>query len=194
MNNTINKIFIFSAGVAIGVAASWKFFETKYKKIAQEEIDSVKEVFSVKKNESEQTNTKPMPRMSIKEAKEKEKEIDEYNDLKNDLGYTNKEKGEDNVCKEPYIISPEEFGELADYDTESLTYFDSNNILTDDFENPIEDIGAMVVEDFAEHFGEYEDDSVFVRNEYRKTDYEILRDERNFKDVHNSKTYPVDEE
>ena len=194
MNNTINKIFIFSAGVAIGVAASWKFFETKYKKIAQEEIDSVKEVFSVKKNESEQTNTKPMPRMSIKEAKEKEQELDEYNDLMNDLGYTNKEKGEDNVCKEPYIISPEEFGELADYDTESLTYFDSNNILTDDFENPIEDIGAMVVEDFAEHFGEYEDDSVFVRNEYRKTDYEILRDERNFKDVHNSKTYPVDEE
>lgn len=194
MNNTINKIFIFSAGVAIGVAASWKFFETKYKKIAQEEIDSVKEVFSVKKNESEQTNTKPMPRMSIKEAKEKEKELDEYNDLMNDLGYTNKKKGEDNVCKEPYIISPEEFGELADYDTESLTYFDSNNILTDDFENPIEDIGAMVVEDFAEHFGEYEDDSVFVRNEYRKTDYEILRDERNFKDVHNSKTYPVDEE
>lgn len=194
MNNTINKIFIFSAGVAIGVAASWKFFETKYKKIAQEEIDSVKEVFSVKKNESEQTNTKPMTRMSIKEAKEKEQELDEYNDLMNDLGYTNKEKGEDNVCKEPYIISPEEFGELADYDTESLTYFDSNNILTDDFENPIEDIGAMVVEDFAEHFGEYEDDSVFVRNEYRKTDYEILRDERNFKDVHNSKTYPVDEE
>lgn len=194
MNNTINKIFIFSAGVAIGVAASWKFFETKYKKIAQEEIDSVKEVFSVKKNESEQTNTKPMTRMSMKEAKEKEQELDEYNDLMNDLGYTNKEKGEDNVCKEPYIISPEEFGELADYDTESLTYFDSNNILTDDFENPIEDIGAMVVEDFAEHFGEYEDDSVFVRNEYRKTDYEILRDERNFKDVHNSKTYPVDEE
>lgn len=194
MNNTINKIFIFSAGVAIGVAASWKFFETKYKKIAQEEIDSVKEDFSVKKNESEQTNTKPMTRMSIKEAKEKEQELDEYNDLMNDLGYTNKEKGEDNVCKEPYIISPEEFGELADYDTESLTYFDSNNILTDDFENPIEDIGAMVVEDFAEHFGEYEDDSVFVRNEYRKTDYEILRDERNFKDVHNSKTYPVDEE
>lgn len=194
MNNTINKIFIFSAGVAIGVAASWKFFETKYKKIAQEEIDSVKEVFSVKKNESEQTNTKPMTRMSIKEAKEKEQELDEYNDLMNDLGYTNKEKGEDNVCKDPYIISPEEFGELADYDTESLTYFDSNNILTDDFENPIEDIGAMVVEDFAEHFGEYEDDSVFVRNEYRKTDYEILRDERNFKDVHNSKTYPVDEE
>lgn len=194
MNNTINKIFIFSAGVAIGVAASWKFFETKYKKIAQEEIDSVKEVFSVKKNESEQTNTKPMTRMSIKEAKEKEQELDEYNDLMNDLGYTNKEKGEDDVCKDPYIISPEEFGELADYDTESLTYFDSNNILTDDFENPIEDIGAMVVEDFAEHFGEYEDDSVFVRNEYRKTDYEILRDERNFKDVHNSKTYPVDEE
>ena len=33
------------------------------------------------------------------------------------------------------------------------------------------------------HFGEYEDDSVFVRNDVMKCDYEILLDHRNYKDV-----------
>lgn len=32
------------------------------------------------------------------------------------------------------------------------------------------------------HFGEYEDDSVFVRNDRLKTDYEILLDEENYSD------------
>ena len=49
--SSLNKVLIFTAGVAIGVAASWKFFENKYKKIAQEEIDSVKEVFSRREKE-----------------------------------------------------------------------------------------------------------------------------------------------
>ena len=41
----------------------------------------------------------------------------------------------------------------------------------------------MVVEDFADHFGEYEDDSVFVRNNRLKCDYEILRDEGEYSDL-----------
>lgn len=193
MNSTISKMFIFSAGVAIGVAASWKFFETKYKKIAQEEIDSVKEVFSFKKEKSEPTESNE----NNTEDEESEpmftdEEVKEYLEFVRDLGYTNEEKGVDNMNKKPYVITPDEFGELADYGTESLMYY-ADGVLTDDFDNPIEDIGAMVVEDYADHFGEYEDDSVFVRNENHKTDYEILRDERNFSEIYNSKTYPVDE-
>ncbi len=34
-----------------------------------------------------------------------------------------------------------------------------------------------------EHFGEYEDDSVFVRNEENMCDYEILLDQRNFSEL-----------
>lgn len=34
------------------------------------------------------------------------------------------------------------------------------------------------------HFGEYEDDSVFVRNDEEQTDYEILLDGRNYHDVY----------
>ena len=33
------------------------------------------------------------------------------------------------------------------------------------------------------HFGEFEDDSVFVRNDRLKCDYEILLDQRTYSDV-----------
>ena len=45
----MNKAFgivIFAVGAVAGSAATWYFTKTKYEKIAQEEIDSVKEVFS----------------------------------------------------------------------------------------------------------------------------------------------------
>ena len=44
----INKILIFAAGVAIGSAVTWKLIKDKYKKLADEEIASVKEVWSKK--------------------------------------------------------------------------------------------------------------------------------------------------
>lgn len=200
MNNTISNLIIFSSGVAIGVAASWKFFETKYKKISQEEIDSVKKVFALNKENNEST-FEPDRNPENDESKENKLRgmrvkigpVDEYAKFVKDLGYTDEEKGVENMHKRPYILSPDEFGELANYDTESLTYY-ADGVLTDESNNPIKDAGAIIVEDFADHFGEYEDDSVFVRNDGRKTDYEILRDERNFSDVNNSRTYPVDEE
>lgn len=44
-----NKILIFSLGVAVGAVASWFIAREKYRKIADDEIASVKEVFQRKK-------------------------------------------------------------------------------------------------------------------------------------------------
>ena len=83
---------------------------------------------------------------------------------------------------EPYIIIPEEFGGIQEYEQISLIYY-SDGILTDDMDDIIEDFDSTVGEDFASHFGEYEDDSVFVRNDRLKCDYEILRDYRTYEKV-----------
>ena len=45
MNDTLSKVLIFVAGAAVGSVVTWRLVETKYKKIADEEIKSVKEVF-----------------------------------------------------------------------------------------------------------------------------------------------------
>ncbi len=82
----------------------------------------------------------------------------------------------------PYVIPPEDFGEEGDYEIKSLTYY-ADGVLTDDWDNVIEDIDELIGEESLTHFGEYEDDSVFVRDDQMKIDYEILRDVRNFADI-----------
>ena len=44
------------------------------------------------------------------------------------------------------------------------------------------------------HFGEYEDDSVFVRNDRLKRDYEILLDQRNYSDVVKTMPHRMEEQ
>ena len=89
---------------------------------------------------------------------------------------------EDDSVQKPYVISPDEFGEFAGYDTVSLTYY-ADRVLADDNDDVIEEVDDVVGTESLSHFGEYEDDSVFVRNDRLKCDYEILLDQRKFSDV-----------
>lgn len=83
----------------------------------------------------------------------------------------------------PYVISPDQFGELDDYETCSLTYY-ADGVLTDDTNTVIDNVDEVVGTDSLTHFGEYEDDSVFVRNDRHECDYEILLDNRRFSDIY----------
>ena len=78
----------------------------------------------------------------------------------------------------PYVISPGEFGEMNGYTQISLTYFD-DGILSDE-NGVIIDEPEDIVGDALNHFGEYEEDSVFVRSDPKRCDYEILRDLRSY--------------
>jgi hypothetical protein len=118
-----------------------------------------------------------------------EEEKKEYTKQVDDLGYSGNlsvneddEEKEMDDTREPYVIMPDQFSEYADYDTISLTYY-ADGVLADDMDDVIEDIDEVVGEDSLNHFGEFEDDSVYVRNDERKCDYEILRDNRNYADV-----------
>lgn len=84
----------------------------------------------------------------------------------------------------PYVISPDEFGEMEDedYDKVSVTYY-ADGVLADEYDEVVENVDEIVGEESLTHFGEYEDDSVFVRNDKLKCDYEILLDQRNYSDI-----------
>ena len=86
------------------------------------------------------------------------------------------------MVEKPYVIPPEEFDDSDEYAKLSLTYY-SDGVLADENDEIVDDINETVGADFANHFGEYEDDSVFVRNNRLKCDYEILRDNRSYSDV-----------
>ena len=92
--------------------------------------------------------------------------------------------------KRPYVITPDEFGEIYEYDTISLRYY-ADKVLTDEDDVVITNVDEIIGEDSLTHFGEYEDDSVFVRNDEMKADYEILLDLRKYYDI-NEPPHQVD--
>lgn len=194
MNNSIKNVFIFATGAIIGSVVTWKLLKTKYEQLAQEEIDSVKEVFSRGKRSeinpvddwADDEGDKPVLRKSV--------DISEYTKILQTNGYTdysgsNKEGKEEPQIDRPYVISPEEFGELDNYRTIGLTYF-ADGILADDSDDEIvEDVDNVVGFDSLNHFGKYEEEAVHVRNDAMKCDYEILKDRRKYSDVLRDKPY-----
>ena len=191
MNTTMSNAVAFAIGVATGASITYILVKKHFKKIADDEIDTMREYFQNKRAEGTDTLEEEPDEAEVKEARDEHQEdkpnIREYASLIKKENYTNysdttadKKKEVDDVEK-PYVITPEEFGEL-DYSTISLTYY-SDGVLTYESDELVEDVDDIVGADFAEHFGEYEDDSVFIRNDRMKTDFEILVDKRNYSDV-----------
>ena len=173
-NETLSKVFIFAAGAVIGSVVTWRLLKTKYEQIANEEIESVKEVFFKNKPTDEKKDDgDPMIAEYYTEAAKYHAEEEK-----------NEEKGEskDMGHDRPYTIPPSDFAELEDYEVETLLYF-QDEVLTDDDNNIIDNPDDIVGLTSLESFGEYEEDSVYVRNDKLKCDYEILRDYRNYSDV-----------
>ena len=188
MNKLTNVImFIFGAGV--GSAATWYFLKSKYEAISNEERDSYKEYYEKKVAEltpepEEQPNT-PDPETFEKlrnkpDISEYTKQYVNYSDVKTASSEPEEEK--ESYSEKPYVITPEEFGEDDEYKTISLLYF-ADEVLTDDDYSIIENVEETVGKDSLKTFGRYEDDSVYVRNDRLKCDYEILKDERRFEDI-----------
>lgn len=176
MNKTIlSNIGMFVAGAAIGSLVTWKLVKTKYEQIAQEEIDSVKEVFSKREEKS-----------SEKDIDEDDSETESLEDIIDESCYktesTDKEeKKEMHNSDRPYVITPEEFGD-SDYAIISLTYY-TDGTVTNEKNKIVANVDELIGLDSLDHFGEYEDDSVFVRNDALQIDFEILKDWRDYSEV-----------
>lgn len=190
----MNKLFAFAVGAAVGSFVTWKIVKTKYERIADEEINSVKEVFarrySEKANDEKSDDNVNQESFTLDETeKNVQEDLAAYHELLDKLRYANidletlTEKGGSTVIDGPFVISPDEFGEDPNYQTVSLTLY-ADGVLTDDYDDIVVDVDDWVGEDSLTHFGEYEDDSVFVRNDSMQTDFEILRDLRTYSECH----------
>lgn len=81
----------------------------------------------------------------------------------------------------PYVISPEEFGDEPSFSTQPLDYF-ADGVLADGWGIEL-DLDETIGEDAIDHFGDYVDDIVYVRNERTEIDYEVTRDPRTYADA-----------
>lgn len=190
MNKWIVGTISFAIGTAVGCIVSYKYAEEKYKKIADEEIESVKAIFSKPTNSDEQQDDSKNDRDDGDDVEMKAYEamIDrfDYNAITSSQDSNAKKKEEDVV--RPYVIKPEEFGELDDYTCICLTFY-KDHILADDCDYPIENVEEVVGTESLNHFGEYEDETVYVRNDKLKCDYEICLDTRTSSEAFDESPY-----
>ena len=165
---------LFVAGAGIGAITTWYFAKRKYEEITQEEIASVKEAYS----------------RNLQEQADEAKAHYEYANIINSSGYISNENNKSEPEKDqtysditaPYIITPDDFSVNYDYETIDITYY-ADGIFTDENDEKVEDIAGTIGIGTEKHFGEYDPDAVYVRNDRLKCDYEILRDERTYSEV-----------
>lgn len=82
------------------------------------------------------------------------------------------------------VISPEDYG-LMDEDgftSEELVYY-ADGVIVNENDEVIDDPETLVGGDFADHFGDYEDDSVYIRNFTDKIDFCILKSLKTYKEA-----------
>lgn len=193
MNDKLSSVIIFCGGVFIGGFLTWDFFKTKYEKIADEEIASVKETF-------EHREPRPDKNYKVEEALKGNDEyinvspgvaeriiqiIDSngYRNYSNTAIETDKKGGTaDMELKQPYVITPEQYEDNVDYTKVSLTWY-NDEVLEDDWGNVL-DPDDVIGSEALKTFGQYEKDSVFVRDDDEQIDYEILLDTSSYKETY----------
>lgn len=92
----------------------------------------------------------------------------------NDLGFP--------YINGPYVISAEDFNSSPPgYNAQPLDYF-TDGVLADGWGMPL-DIEETIGEEALDHFGEEQDDIIYVRNERNEIDYEVTKDPRTYEEV-----------
>ena len=167
-------VLTFVLGAAAGSLVTWKLVEKKYKDLADEEIEAVIERYKSRYEPKEETTV------------EKENEVEGYKNILKDMNYQTDndytiytEPLEEVVL--PSVISPEEFGEMSGYDTKSWVCY-ADFTLTDENDKIVSD-PESIIGDALEHFDEYADGAVYVRNDELVCDYEILKHDKTYAEV-----------
>lgn len=182
MNDKLYSVIIFCGGVFIGGLLTWDFFKTKYEKIADEEIASVKETFEHREPRPDK-NYKVEESLKGNDAYINIIDSNSYRNYSNTAIKTDKKGGTaDMELKQPYVITPEQYEDNVDYTKVSLTWY-NDEVLEDDWGNVL-DPDDVIGSDALKTFGQYEKDSVFVRDDDEQIDYEVLLDTRNYKETY----------
>lgn len=99
----------------------------------------------------------------------------------NDLGFP--------YINGPYVISADDFNSSPPgYNAQPLDYF-ADGVLADGW-GVVLDIEETIGEDSLEHFGDDQDDILYVRNERNEIDYEVTRDPRTYDEARRTNPNP----
>ena len=203
----MNKVLMFVLGAAVGSLITWKLLEKKYKDLADEEIESVVERFKNREKEERHILNdfehvvayNDAPNEDLTKPNKEEKK--DYHKMVQDLEYDYSDDYSDDpditITKmddgsiwmgptpdhiEPYIINPDEFGDNDEYSTKTWMYYADFTVTDEEGE---------IVSDAQNHIGDAltdliqsGDNSIYVRNDNNKCDYEIIKSDMRYSDAY----------
>ena len=199
-------------GAAGGYFLADRLIKKKYELMAQQEINEVKSMYlakcrkldDIKKNDEQKSIIATFNPSNVSvDHLDIDKEIkNKINDMygilsktkySNSLSATNLDGSEDRFIEDeppienletPYVITTRDFVHTKRYyDKITLLYYEDDGTLATESDNMIEDIDVAIGDSSLDHFGEYEEDAVYVRNDRLSTDYEVLLQHGSFGDT-----------
>lgn len=179
--NGLKILAAFAAGLGCGILATRSYFDKKYQSIADEEIESMKEVIERKKDEE----------------REAEAMVAQYHREVNGYVSSVPPSGVDRIIERavekvertaspveddsPIEISSDEWLNDGYYDKFSMTYYEGDDVLVMDDggdDGPFADIEDTIGIDIFEEFRSGKESEIFVRNPNTGIDYDVVKDQR----------------
>ena len=189
MNNKVSMFLTFVFGASAGAGVTYYILKNKYEALIEEEVSSARETYQNLAKELAQKNEVEKQKMFTEYTEKVEGYINDaivHEEPQQTIEepVMNEVKPDDIPVKvEPigtpaniYEIVSNEYGSNEDYDLVSLNYY-SNEVLTDENDEVIDNVGAVIGEKLFEKLKVYEMNDIYTayaRNDTRRCDYEIF--------------------
>lgn len=191
MNNIVKTGLGFIFGAVCGGIVAYEISKRKFSERLETELAKAREMYHPVEKRKISIDPECKKESFVAEEsdkEEKEKRAAEEKEYKNYSSFY-KAESEETVVPEsdipkvpkPYVITPEDYGSMG-YNEVSLTYY-ADGMLTEEGKKKRLSIKNTIGEENIKHFGEYSQDALYVRNEEKEIDYEVLKDERVYSDV-----------
>lgn len=183
--NALKILAALAVGAGCGIFGTMKYFETKYRNIADEEINSVMDFYRKKTEELDQKE---------KEKKSYHKHVENYISSapldavvdRNLMAQTM--HPEDDEPEEQYQITSMDYFDDSEYDKVNLVYYINDEVLigpSDEKDEDILDVASTIGEDAIALLSNGFDDgsALYIRNPKISKDYEVTKSYMSYKDL-----------
>ena len=187
----VKTVITLILGAGLGAGGMYLYLNSKYEKQNAENLKQNREFYQKKMDElkkefPEEKDISEDPKEEIDEAKKKAEDLAaklNYNALynKEPLGQAAETREE-----QIFLISPEQYDSETLLDKRILTYWEGDDILSDELSDEILDIENIIgIENVAEFGNSFEEDPyiMHIRNNKFGAVYEVTKDERSYSAV-----------
>ena len=199
MKETLIRVAIFSVGVGIGIASSMTYFDKKYQKLADEEIESVKATLSKKSADIKFEHTGE-PIAKVEKVTMDDKSLTVEATLMNSYSssvqletkaysdyYAPKKVEEAKTLSpkedEPFDISVDEYEEDTEFMKVTLNLYLSDGALVYEETEELADEGSTVGHENLDDFSRTSFSSAYFRNPKNNIDYEVIKVDGSYREL-----------